>query len=857
MEEADEFLPRIRSYLEEGSASQVLARSPLLLALGAALFLNRKRPSKTKLELYQHIFRFIDGPSASHQAGLEPPVKAIRKSVLNELGWLIAASPLQAAEELERQCAQRMERALRITHLQALAVVEASIGYWEEKGLIERLQHPGIDLISFIHKTFGEFAASLHLSTMEPGEARQAVETVLSNPDWDEILDFAIGTPLATMLADLLVTAFEFEDPDESTLNRLLRVLVRPEVSLSPSERRSFLERLFALTRSDDRQKAYRVGLCLTERDLSRMPEAEEFASALLAAPTEWSRLVGWSVLVCHFPGSVHRSDLEDALAQFMERSGTKDFFVHRDLKLPFGPFRDRRIFDNFLLGALKSLLPDQDSEYQDQLIAEVWKLHPNATMGFMSQLEALLRKVGRDDASNPWLRLTKSLTSFDFSIPDKFEEAYAAVSTKVVPSAFLKDDAGPAPRTGLKCLAAFFELSGIRNVPANDVYVWLSDDTRLDAVHALLRAVAYVYELPAERLAVEAKQVIDWGESLRRDRKTMRLLEILPEVDAAEVDWSRANEFDIDMGLVEGLVHHRSQWVQRLASLFISERLHGTELRSACERLLTTGTGDTLHWAAALTVELPDGCDLLINRLDGRDAVGLHHLFENLRNRGCRMTPSHLAILGNGLFNRGAETAVSAARWCQETASSADTWLVELLRSASSYWLEHEEPYPENGGTAPDSPRESLLRTLCSIAPPAFDELVNLASDPRNDVRDAAIDGVIGLARDSCDEKSRVVASIAAKRFSSIQCENLLDSDVPYGSEELLILRTLCRDQDPAYRMVAVRRVLTHPAMDPEKALAVANSMRTDDDGNVRDAVHQFLDRRAEPKRESASIGA
>ena len=110
-------------------------------------------------------------------------------------------------------------------------------------------------------------------------------------------------------------------------------------------------------------------------------------------------------------------------------------------------------------------------------------------------------------------------------------------------------------------------------------------------------------------------------------------------------------------------------------------------------------------------------------------------------------MTPSHLAVLENGLVNCGAKTAVSAARWCEDSASSGDTWLVDLLRSASSYWLRNEEPYPESGGTVPDSPREVLLRTLCVIAPPAFEELVKLAGDSRSDVRDAAIDGVIGLA--------------------------------------------------------------------------------------------------------------
>ena len=843
----DDLLPRIRAYLKEGSASRILARSPLLLAFGAALFLNWRDPSKTKLELYQRIFRLIDGAPTGRGTGPEPPAKAIRNSVLNQLGWLIAASPLCAAEELEKQCAKTMEQVLGVTYLQALAVVEASVRYWEEKGLIERLRHPGIDLIAFIHKTCGEFAAALHLSEMESDEARQAIRSVLLNLDWDEILDFATGTPLATMLAELLVTEFEAQDPDETTLKRLFRVLVRPEASLPPAERRSFLERVFALARSEDRRKAYRVGLCLTEHDLSRMPETEQMASALVTFPTEWSRLVGWGVLACHFPGSVRRSALEDALSQFMERSGTKDFFVLRELKLPFGPWPDRGVFDNFVLGALKSLLPDQDAEYQNRLIADVWRSARNATMGFVSRFDALLRELGLEDLSRPPYRTHKVLEGVRFSFPPEFDAGCEALLTKVVPSAFLEDDVGPPPRTGLKYLAGFFELAGIQGVEARDVYVWLSDDIRLDAVHALLRGAAYVYELPAERLAAEARQAVSVVESLRRQGKKSTTLNVLPTVDVADVDWSRAREFDIDMGPVEGLVHHPSQWVQHMAALFINERLHGAARWSVCEGMLATGTGDALYWATALTAGLPNGCELLIHRLAGRDTAGLHHLFDHLKEHRYRMTPSHLAVLENGLVNCDAKTAVSAARWCEDTASSADTWVVDLLRSASSYWLRNEEPHPESGGVVPDSPREALLRTLCAIAPPVFEELVKLAGDSRSDVSDAAIDGVIGLSGESSDEKSRLMESILAKRFSPRQCERLLDSSVPYRSDELSTLRELCRDQDPAYRLVAVRRVLTHPGMDREKALAVAHSMRGDNDGNVRDAVRLFLDRSVE----------
>ena len=554
-EEGDDLLARIRTYLEEGGASQILARSPLLLAFGAALFLNWGGPSKTKLELYRRIFSLIDDAPVLHGAELDPPAKAVRKSVLNELGWLICTSPLEPAEELERRCAQTMTQTLSVTYLKALAEVEASVIYWEEKGLIERLRHSGDDLIAFIHKTCGEFAAARHLSEMEPKDAQRAIEWVLSKPDWDEILVFVAGTPLASTLAEMLVVEFDAKDSDESKLNRLFRVLVRPEMSLKPAERDSLLKRVSAFIRSEDRQKAYRVGLCLAERDLSHMPEAEQMASALLVASAEWSRLVGWAVLVRHFPDSVNRKDLEEALAHFMDRSGSSDFFVLREAKRPFGPLPDRGVFENFVLGASQLLLPERNKAEQDRLIDAVWKSQPNATFRFVTRFEVLLKLLGREDALKFSVPRKRSLGTVPyFSVPREIDAGSIALSFEVVPSAFMSDDFVFLPGTGLKYLAAFFEMAGIMNVPASDVCVWQSDDVRTDAVHALMRAAAYVYDLPAERLAVEARQVATLGESLQNDGKTMKFQESLPNVDVAEIDWSRAKNVDIDINLLEDL---------------------------------------------------------------------------------------------------------------------------------------------------------------------------------------------------------------------------------------------------------------------------------------------------------------
>ncbi|MXW00528.1 MAG: NACHT domain-containing protein [Holophagales bacterium] len=842
-ESMEELAPRIRSYLTEGTASRLLARSPLLLAFGAAVLLEWEDPSRSKLQHYERIFRLLERDRSLRNPGRGPPSSAVRNRVLNQLGWLTLVSPLSDAEKLRKQCAQTLQQDLSATPLQALIDVEACVDYWEDKGLIERLRHSGTELLAFIHKTFGEFAATRHLAEMEPINARRLMGDVLFKLDWGEMLDFAPQASWATPLAQLLVAEFEASDPDESVLNRLVGVLLHPGVSLSADERRSFLGTVDAVVRSEDRRKAYRVGLCLTEHDLSRVPEAGETASALLSAANEWTRLVGWAVLACHFPNRVSREALEKALRHFMQRSQAKDFFVRRASKFPFGVRPDRRLFEDFVIGALKSLLAGEDTEYQDGLIAEVWQAQRMATARFSIRLEGLIKEIGREDAPRaPWR--STGAGAVDPSGLDELKAGWVAVLTEVVAPVLLDDDSDPRPSSGLKHLAAFFEMAGISRVPAGDDSVWLSEEAQLEEVHSLLRGAALVFCLPRERLAAEARHVVARVESLRRQGKWRALLlELLPAVDAPETDWSGGRDVDIALDVLEGLVRHPSQWVQRLATFFLYAQLQGDERLRASERVLRVGAGDALHWAAALASDLPGSSTMLIRRLEGGAVAGLHHLFDHLKEQGFRVSAPHLAALENGLINCGAKTAVSAARWCEATASRADTWLVDLLRFASSYWAKNEDPYPESWGAVPDSPREALLRTQCIVAMPEFGELAALAGDPRRDVAEAAIDGIVELVASSPEEKSALVQGVLGKRFSAAQCETLLGRNVQYCAEELSMLCGLCGDPDPAYRYVAVRGVLGHPQTSRKKAVAAADAMRNDEDGNVRDAVHGLLE--------------
>ena len=841
----DQLCDRIRAYLEKGDSSGTLARTPLLLGLAASLFLKWEHPSRSKSELYARIFKLIDDAPSLRKETSTVPAKAIRDSVLNELGWQVFASPLLDSDEIESRCAKGLQSANGTTYLQALSDVQRSFSYWEAAGLVERLSHSGLELIAFIHKTCGEFAAARHLNAMDPVRARSMIRSELINPDPEEILDFATQTPLATTLAEMLLADFEATEPNQDILNRLFRLLARPETSLSATERRSFLDRVFALARSEDRQKAYRAGLCLARNDLSRLPETKEMASSLLATGPESARLVGWAVLCSSFPGSLDQDALENAFHHFVMRSRDDDFFVLAS-KSFLRRFRlhDQSVFEEFLIGALRCLLEGKDVHYQDRLIAEVSDSQSGLTVGFIMRLDVLLEELGRKDAIRQHSRWGR-LFSPNFWTSPAGDALLTASVLIVISGAFLKESSGPPPQTSLKFLSAFIHMSGMWDSPITDIYALPSDEAQLPKVHVLFRAAASVFSLPAERLAAEAKRAVEIIKTKIGEGIKGSVFGVIPDVDPPDTQWEHADDVCIDIGLLETLVHHPASWVSRLAADLLDARLDEAQRAPVCERILATGEGNALNWGAALAMKLPDhgGHELILRRLEGRPVEGLHHLFDLLRNDQLTLVPAHLNALKNGLFASDAKTAVSVARWCQAVTKSSDAWLVPLLVRAMDYWLEREEPYPVGRGVVPDSPREALLRTLCNVKRPRLHQLAELAADTRRDVSTCAVDCLIASAIESPDLRNELVNMICAKRFPVGVCDRLLDVKVPYTAADLSKIGAMRNDADAAFRVFVVRRVFAHPGMDPDEAVSAAVLMKGGENGDVRDAVYQFLD--------------
>ena len=598
----DQLRADIDTYVNASGVQKFISKSPLLLAFAAALILKGKTLGESKTDLYARIFKLIDdalvprkdsAPTASQE-------EEIRNSVLNYLGWLVSTSPLLTAEKIKKQCAKNIERDVGEPHLKSLRLARNSITYWEEAGLIERISHSGQDLITFIHKTCGEFAAARYLDTISDAEARQLIEKELDNPEWEEILDFATQTSVAEMIADAIIARANTVELSSRLIDRAFHVLARPEIRLAPPKLDAFLERMFALAQAEDRQKAYRIGGCMVNNNMSHVPKVAERSKQLLMAQAEWSKLIGWTVLVCHFPDRLDHPKLENAVLYYAERVNDDNLFIKRvnddslilQPKDLIGEHPDRKIYEFFLINALETLLENQTVERQDELLATVSKLQVFRTFGFLFRLKSLLHRIGRIDALSMF---GEELETFDWSWSES-DASHRTLFQDVLAGAFVAEEVLTPPNTGMKHFGAFLELAQIMKVPeAYEVKAW-KDVGDLSRVRELIRIAAIIFGLSLERLAAEMQHFYEDAGAQKRFRERFYITGMVPSVDAPEVNWEYAKQVEFDNTVLEELVHHPSPWLKFLAAFVLDARMSSTERFEACKRMLQDGQNETLY---------------------------------------------------------------------------------------------------------------------------------------------------------------------------------------------------------------------------------------------------------------------
>ncbi|MBN2977574.1 NACHT domain-containing protein [Pseudomonas lactucae] len=192
--------------LHKSPASEAISTSPQLLGMSACLLLKYDQLPESRTALYIQFLRLYDQLPST----LSVENKRVAHTVLNALGWCLRQKTAVEREELEARCIEELMFVSGFAEYDAAIRVDTALSHWEKLGLIEVLRHSNTELLTFTHLSFAEFLAARHLLAQQT----RLLGEVVYDPQWQEVLGYAVELGMASSLFDYLLARHEEGDPE-------------------------------------------------------------------------------------------------------------------------------------------------------------------------------------------------------------------------------------------------------------------------------------------------------------------------------------------------------------------------------------------------------------------------------------------------------------------------------------------------------------------------------------------------------------------------------------------------------------------------------------------------------------------
>ena len=217
--------------------------------------------------------------------------------VFDIVGWELISEPLAKVADILNRCATHLRTDLGGTPLQARSVVKTALKYWQQVGLIEQVRHGTTTFLTFVHKTFAEFAAARFLwTTHEAAERARLLSSCVEDYErWSEVVVFA-STQMGEEVLQALSSRIAIGD--RQALERALGMLVEAPACVSDDTAHCVLRLAFAQVDRDNTVMAYRLGLLFAKLASRFEPAIGKLASARLDSSQLWTQRVAWACAV-------------------------------------------------------------------------------------------------------------------------------------------------------------------------------------------------------------------------------------------------------------------------------------------------------------------------------------------------------------------------------------------------------------------------------------------------------------------------------------------------------------------------------------------------------------------------------
>lgn len=837
---------RAKSFLDTKNVKNLAIRSPLLISLVAALSIKAKKLSGNKFELFESIFLLMEDKKSARISDMNSSQAYLGK-IIDILGYQNIHSPLISEKSMEYEAAKILANELKCSELIAKKHYSEGLKYWEDIGVVERLNCGLENTITFIHKTFAEYTAARYINDLPASDRLDEIKSTIQESDWVEVVNFLAGLGHASLIINCLDLITPTRGSDFDRLEDKLRIL-----SSSPKPNDDGLiekatQEAIKLISSKRRIRSLTLGTKIVALAVSHPKILAENVGLLALNSSLDLRLIGWACLTSCGRSFYDVVDLKKFLVNDLPLLLDVGFKASLGGGMMFGS-ANSELVSSVILKSVEDLLQTETLEDVVDLIPEEIRKRRYGSVGLHIKLESIFSE---EDVDYTLADENSKGTSTSYSIFESFrkhDKARKDFCLNHLP--YLMDiDLTPEIMTTrysdelkLYNLAAFFQLTDNGSEPIYDIQAWQEDYDK-EASREVFRAFMVGSNIPLNELKTDVKIYVSLAAQIT-DEQSFGLYRHLPDVDIPPIDWDKLKLDKIDASLSERAMHHKSEWMSKMAIHVLHAKTPKTSLKPVVQRLLKSTRGFNMHLACLLAGELDerDTVAVLTERARLADTWGCSYIYDQLGKEKKVDEEKINELLALGLFSKYVSTSVSAAKLAGIHKPLLNNELETTLNSAYIYWKKHEKPYPVKGGAVPDSPRCNILKIIELKTPHSYDQSVEFCRDERSDVREFGLSKLAELIEQKTSTRQIFIQETIKDKLPTSAIRHILKSQICFGSEEISLLSELIDHSSAQKRYAALELLAQKEITDTDKNKIIDTAL-ADKESQIVDRVTYLAD--------------
>lgn len=740
--------------LQNSKTAAIAARNPQLLGFLIALRLADRDITGNRYRLLSGIVDISKTQASADRMWRQDVADLTADRILEDVGWLLLNQSGISEKEILRRISDLYAPQSGHAVLESEALAVRAIGFWEERGILERLSIGTHKAVTFVHLSLQDYAAANFLARLPSDKCAEWIQHKCTAAECREAILLAGGTERASSVVETLLQMDDASDLISTSVLLAAEVLSeaeRPDCQMIQDVTNRLRPRLTSAIPSI----AYEAGEKLRPLALVSPALIGPIASELQKSSQTWSKEIGCALGLTADPAQyVNESVLADVLpsasdTRMRRGRGSGMMLIHRTL-----------VRDLIVQGATYLLRPDNPCDCVE-LVKAKYQQADYSSGAHDALTKVLAQRIGWKqvgELNRALYRVVETLSNLTLG-----EEAFArglvilleailAASSNlgghIVRSADPKRDS----------IARLYAMLEIDQSPADEL-AEIGRHGLTDALTEVMRGAILVAGLEPAQVHLDVQQTLNDLQKSQTEPSdalhtsgslSLRFRDLISASEELHYrfkpDWRLATGGILQTDLLIQAIAHPSANVCWFAGELLWECCDRETIRVGLKHIVTQGSGHALALVAQIAPDLwPDEAALLVlDRLENNptdDCAPLAEILPRICHASLREPSTD--VLRTILKSK--HPSLVEATLQASVKLGLDEGLGSEIRTCYEWWTNAGPQDPVGGGVIPPSPAAALLAHLSTRKQVTIDELRLAANARRSDVRKVAVESICG----------------------------------------------------------------------------------------------------------------